>query len=83
MPCLGYLTCVPGKLMRQWHNVPPAELAVHISDACLDHSEARFDLQLWWDDLDRVFGGDLTPISGHDESYPLSHIVFEIGRAHV
>lgn len=76
MPCLGYLTCVSGKLMRQWHDVPPAELAVHISDACLDHSEARFELQLWWDDLDRVFGGDLTPVSGHDENYPLSHIVF-------
>lgn len=77
MPCLGYLICVPDKLMR---GVPPAELPGRILAADWDRatpSEARFELQLWWDDLDRVFGGDLTPVSGHSgANYPFSHIVF-------
>lgn len=77
MPCLGYLTCVPDKLIR---GVPPAELPGRISDACRDCAAPRegcFELQLWWEDLDRVFGGDLTPVSGHSgANYPFSHIVF-------
>ena len=85
MPCLGYLTCIPDKLMRRWHELPPAELSDRILNACRERGappkETRFELQLWWDDLDRVFGGDLSPVSDHSgPNYPFSHIIFG-GRA--
>ena len=80
MPCLGYLTCISDKLMRRWRDVPPAELPDRILDACWDCGTppegARFELQLWWEDLDRAFGGDLVPVSDHSRAnYPFSHII--------
>lgn len=81
MPCLGYLTCIPDKLMRRWHKLPPAELSDFVLDDCWEHNTSpegtRFELQLWWDDLDRVFGGSLSPVSDHSgPNYPFSHIIF-------
>lgn len=87
MPCLGYLTSVPDEVMKKWSGMSPKEwpnllldsdwrIEYGVESAPMDGSH---ELSVYWDDLDRVFGGSLTAFSVSDhggKNYPFSHIIF-------